>query len=80
MPSKPELERFPSTRLAMLCQQVSDSPEKYTEAGAAEAVEAKLEWLDLQRSSAVSLKEQEEVERKQAGLKKRMVTFLAGTL
>jgi len=80
MPTKQELEQLSLTSLAVFCQQVSDTPETYTETGADEAARLKLEWLALQKSTAVSLKEQEEVEREQAGLKKRMVEFLAGIL
>ena len=56
------------TSLAVFCQQVSDTPEKYTETGAAEAARLKREWLALQKSPPVSLQEQEEVELKQAEL------------
>ena len=77
---KQELERLPLTELAVLCQHVSDDPSHYTEAGAAEAAKLKLHWVALQRSPSVSLKEEQEMERNKAELKKRMVEFLTGVL
>jgi hypothetical protein len=75
MPSKQELEALPLTGLAVLCKKVADNPEKYTEAGAAVAVKLRELWLLSEERFNPSLKEQQEGERKQAELKKRMAEF-----
>src|SRR5205823_376435 len=71
-----ELEQLSLTSLAVFCQQVSDTPEKYTETGAAEAARLKREWLALQKSPPVSLQEQEEVELKQEMVETEKVNAL----
>src|SRR5439155_22926486 len=76
MPTKQELEQLSLTSLAVFCQQVSDTPEKYTETGAAEAARLKREWLALQKSPPVSLQEQEEVELKQEMVETEKVNAL----
>jgi hypothetical protein len=78
MPSKQELEGLPLTGLAVLCKKVADNPEKYTEAGAAVALKLRELWFLLEDNP--SLREQEDGERKQAELKKRMAEFLADML
>ena len=80
MPSKQELEGLPLTGLAVLCKKVADNPEQYTEAGAAVALKLRELWFLLEERFNPSLKEQEEGERKQAELKKRMAEFLADML
>jgi hypothetical protein len=62
------------------CKRVADSPEKYTEPGAAEAAKLRKQWFLLEERFNPSLNEQQELERKQAELKKRMAEFLAGVL
>jgi hypothetical protein len=80
MPSKQELEGLPLTGLAVLCKKVADNPEKYTEAGAAVAAKLRDQWFLLLERFNPSLKEQQEGERKQAELKKRMAEFLENML
>jgi len=80
MASKQELEGLPLTGLAVLCKKVADNPEKYTEAGAAVAAKLREQWFLSEERFNPSLKEQQEGERKQAELKKRMAEFLAGVL
>ena len=80
MPSKEKLGELPLAGLAVLCKQVADNPKEYTEAGATEADKLTRQWFKLQQPPRPSLREQQEVERDQAELKKRMVEFLAGVL
>ena len=81
MPSKEKLEQLPLAGLAVLCKQVADNPKGYTEAGATEAEQADASMVQTPATaSRPSLREQQEVERDQAELKKRMVEFLAGIL
>jgi hypothetical protein len=80
MPTQRKLRLKHSTELAVLCQQVADDPERYTEAAASEAFKLKLEWVRLQTPPLPSLKAQQEVERKRAEVRKRMIKFLAGVL
>ena len=75
MPSQQNLERLPLEELAVLCKQVADNPKEYTDA--AEAYKLTRQWFKLKQPPRPSLREQQEMERDQAELKKRMVEFLA---
>jgi hypothetical protein len=57
------------TALATLCQRIADDAGRYGEAAADDAAKLKLQWVDLQRLPAASLKQQKEVERKLSQLK-----------
>ena len=78
--SKQQLEHFPLPELAVLCKQVADNPKEYTEAAANEADKLTWRWFSLQRPPSSNSKEEVEMERKRAELKKRIVEFLADTL
>jgi len=77
VPTKQELERRNLTDLAVLCQQVADSPSADS-VTAEKARVLKLEWVSLQTPPHPVLKEQEKIEAKKESLKKRMAEFLAG--
>lgn len=80
MPTKQELEKLPTTQLAVMCGKVADDPKNYSEAGAQKALKLKTEWASLQTPPDPSLKEQQKKEGQLATLHTRMADFLAGIL
>jgi hypothetical protein len=70
-----DYEQLHLTDLAVLCQEVADNPS--AEAQTAEKVlTLKVEWATLQETPRCSFKEQKELERQQAALKRRMIEFI----
>jgi hypothetical protein len=80
MPTKQELEKLSTIRLAVMCGRVADDPEQYSQAGSEKALELRTEWASLQTPRELSLKDQEKKEQQLATLHTRMVDFLAGIL
>lgn len=80
MPTKQELDKLPTTQLAVMCSKVGDDPKNYSQAGSAKASELKAEWVSLQTPPESSLKDQEKKEAQLVSLHERMTSFLAGIL
>ena len=80
MPTKQELDKLPTTQLAVMCSKVAGDPEHYSPAVADEAAALKLEWTQLQTPPVPSLKEQQKKEAQLANLYTRMADFLGGIL
>lgn len=80
MPTKQELEKLSTIRLAVMCGKVADDPEHYSEAGSEKAFELKTEWASLQTPPESSLKDQQKKEEQLLTLHTRMTEFLAGIL
>jgi hypothetical protein len=79
MPTKQELENLNIIYLAVLCQQVADSPTA-DEKTAQKGWQLKREWVVLvgrESPSAGSYQEHEKVQAEKEELKKRMAEFLA---
>lgn len=80
MPSKKELERLHSTRLAVLCQQVANNPSAYAPESAKKAQQLNLKWRRLQIAPDSSLKTKKKIKAQMVTLKERMADFLASIL
>lgn len=78
MATKQDLERLDLTILAVLCQQVADNA-SVDPVTAEKAWQLKREWVLLVGPPLPNLKEQQQVESKQADLKTRMAELLSTT-
>ena len=80
MPTKQELEKLPTTQLAVMCSKVASGPKHYSQAGSEKAFELKTQWALLQTSPESSLKDQQKKKSQLLTLHKRMAEFLAAIL
>ena len=80
MKKQEELEKLPTTQLAVMCSRVADDSENYSEAGAEKALKLKTEWASLQTPPDLSVKDQQAKEAELSKLHNRMAEFLAGIL
>ena len=80
MRTKQELEKLPTTQLAVMCSKVADDPKRYSEAGSEKALKLKTEWASLQTPPQPSLMDQRKKEAQLQTLHNSMAEFLAGIL
>jgi hypothetical protein len=74
------LEQLPLDILAQWCKRVADKPAEHGESEATDAGKLRRQWFQSEASPNSSVVEQEEQERDQAELKKRMAEFLSRVL